>query len=194
MGQPLLPAGRSRPLALTGASFTVKCFAVLLGTALLAAASWISVPMFPVPITMQSFAVVLVGALGGWALGGTTVMVWLAEAALGLPVLAGGSGGFIHFVGPTAGYLLAFPIMAMLAGYAAERGLLARGVVLPFLAMAAIQGLCLVLGTAWLSVMLGDVSRAIAVGATPFVVGGLLKAALVVAAVRATRGFIEPKA
>ncbi|SNB61570.1 biotin transport system substrate-specific component [Arboricoccus pini] len=194
MGQPLSPAGRSHPFALSDASYTVKFFAVLFGTALLAAASWISVPMFPVPITMQSFAVVLVGALGGWALGGVTVLAWLAEGALGLPVLASGTGGLPHFMGPTAGYLLAFPVMAMISGYAAERGLFTKGIVLPFFAMATVQGLCLVLGAAWLAVLLGDVSRAFAAGVVPFVVGGLLKAALVVAAVKVTGADLKRQA
>ena len=69
-----------------------KTLLVLLGTAFLALCSWIEVPMYPVPMTMQTFGVVLIGFLFGWRLGGVTVVAWLVESAMGLPVLAGGAG------------------------------------------------------------------------------------------------------
>ncbi|MEQ9123125.1 MAG: biotin transporter BioY, partial [Alphaproteobacteria bacterium] len=66
--------------------------AVFAGTLFLALSSYVVAPMYPVPTTMQTFAVMLVGAIYGWRLGGVTILAWLAEAAAGLPVLAGGAG------------------------------------------------------------------------------------------------------
>ncbi|TIM74745.1 MAG: biotin transporter BioY, partial [Mesorhizobium sp.] len=85
--------------------------AVGLGTVFLAMASYIEVPMVPVPVTMQTFAVTLIGAVYGWRLGAATIVAWLVEGAMGLPVLSGGAAGAHHFVGPTAGYLFAFPVV-----------------------------------------------------------------------------------
>ncbi len=110
------------PAWLQGRSTATQVLAVLFGTLVLAASSQVSVPMVPVPMTMQTLAVTLVGALYGWRLGGLTILVWLAQGALGLPVFAGGSGGFVRFFGPTAGYLLAFPIAGALTGWLVERG------------------------------------------------------------------------
>jgi biotin transport system substrate-specific component len=115
------------PLRLTGQPLALKIVAVSLGALFLAAASWIEVPMFPVPMTMQTFAVTLIGALYGWRLGTITVLTWLGQAALGFPVLAGGAGGLTHFAGPTGGYLVAFPIAAAIVGWLAEQGWTAKG-------------------------------------------------------------------
>ena len=93
------------PQGLAERSLAVQCAAVLLGACVLAASSKISVPLPPVPVTMQTFAVTLVAALMGWRLGALTILAWLGEAALGLPVLASATGGIHHFAGPTAGYL-----------------------------------------------------------------------------------------
>ncbi|TIL81237.1 MAG: biotin transporter BioY, partial [Mesorhizobium sp.] len=90
--------------------------AVGLGTVFLALASYIEVPMVPVPVTMQTFAVTLIGAVYGWRLGAATIVAWLVEGAIGLPVLSGGAAGGHHFVGPTAGYLFAFPVVGALTG------------------------------------------------------------------------------
>src|SRR5690554_5030358 len=76
----------SHPTWLQTRSPAMKVFAVVFGTLVLAASSHISVPMVPVPITMQTLAVTLVGALYGWRLGGLTILAWLAEGAIGLPV------------------------------------------------------------------------------------------------------------
>ncbi len=68
---------------------------VVIGTLFLAAASWIAVPMVPIDVNMQTYAVIVVGALLGARMGVLTVMAWLAEAALGLPVLSHGAGGLL---------------------------------------------------------------------------------------------------
>ncbi|RWN01680.1 MAG: biotin transporter BioY [Mesorhizobium sp.] len=151
--------------------------AVVLGTVFLALASYIEVPMVPVPVTMQTFAVTLIGAVYGWRLGAATIVAWLVEGAIGLPVLAGGAAGVHHFVGPTAGYLFAFPVVGALTGWLAERGWNGNRPWLAFVSMLLGNALCLVLGAAWLSVALG-IEQAIVHGVTPFLIGGALKSAL----------------
>lgn len=164
------------PLKLTGQPLALKVSAIMLGTLFLAAASWIEVPMLPVPMTMQTFAVTLVGALYGWRLGAITVLAWLGQAMLGFPVLAGGAGGFVHFVGPTGGYLAGFVVAAFMAGLLAERGWtsnLLRGTLTMLLGNAII----LALGFAWLAWLIGA-ADAVTYGLTPFLAGAALKSLL----------------
>ena len=164
------------PLDLQRRPLIWQLAAVVLGTMLLALSSHIQVPMVPVPITMQTFAVALIGALYGWRLGGLTIVAWLVEGAIGLPVLSGASG--LHrFVGPTAGYLFAFPLVGALTGWLAERGWNGDRVGLAFLGMLIGNMLCLVLGAAWLAAMIGP-AKAISLGVTPFLIGAVLKSAL----------------
>ena len=172
------------PFKLDESSLAVKSVAVLLATMLLTASSWIEVPMVPVPITMQTFAVTLVGALMGWRLGGAAILAWFAEAAIGLPVLAGGAGGIWHFAGPTGGYLFGFLVAALAVGWCAERGWTRGNIASAFAVMLAANALILALGAAWLAMLFGW-ETAIASGVTPFIVGGILKAALAVATVEA---------
>lgn len=169
------------PLRLRDASLGMKALFVAIGTLVLAASSWIEVPMIPVPMTMQTYGLVVVGALCGWRLGGMIVLAYLGEAIIGLPVLAGGAGGPVHFVGPTAGYLVAFPLGAMLVGWLAERGW-TRTPLRSAAAMLLGQSVILGLGVAWLAVLIGW-RDAIAFGLTPFLLGAALKAALAVATV-----------
>lgn len=164
------------PNWLTDRSLVFQVFAVLLGTAFLTLGSKILVPMVPVPMTMQTFAVTLVGVLYGGRLGALTVLAWLVQAAAGLPVLAGGTAGLAPFAGPTAGYLFSFPLVAGLVGGLADSGRM-RGRWRVFLVMLTGNVLCLVLGAAWLSVLVG-IEKAWVVGVVPFVLGGALKSAL----------------
>lgn len=154
-----------------------KIAAVFFGTLFLTLSSYIEVPMIPVPITMQTFAVMLVGALYGWRLGGITIAAWLMEGALGLPVLAGGAGGAQHFLGATGGYLFAFPVAGMVVGWLAERGWDGQRVWMSFLSMLIGNAICLALGAAWLALLIG-VEQAIVAGVLPFIVGGILKSGL----------------
>lgn len=159
---------------------------VLGGTLLLTLSSRVEVPMIPVPMTMQTLAVTMIGALYGWRLAAVTVLAWLAQGAMGLPVFAGGVGGFAKLMGPTAGYLWAFPVAAMATGWlvrlGAPRHALARG----FLAMLAGNALCLALGWAWLAAMLGA-ERAFALGVAPFLLGAVVKSGLGAALLGASR-------
>jgi len=171
------------PLRLDQRSLVWQGLALVLGTSILAASSHVSVPMIPVPITMQTFAVTLIGALYGWRLGTATVVAWLVEGAAGMPVLAGGAGGLAPFMGPTAGYLFAFPLLAALTGFLAEKGWNGERPAFAFLSMMAANILCLVVGAAVLAFMIGP-EKAWMLGVVPFLVGAFLKSALAVAVLR----------
>ncbi|MCD2180791.1 biotin transporter BioY [Rhizobium sp. GN54] len=172
------------PLRLNARSVPMRIAFVLAGTLALALASRISVPMVPVPITMQTFAVTMIGALYGWRLGTLTVLAWLGEGMAGLPVLAGGAGGIAHFAGPTAGYLVSFPLMAAMVGWLAERGWTGSRIVASFAAHFAANIFCLALGGAWLATLIG-LEKALMLGVVPFVLGALLKSALAAAVLKA---------
>ncbi len=182
------------PLDLQNAPLVLRGLAIVLGTGILAASSYVSVPMIPVPITMQTLAVTLIGALYGWRLGAATVVAWLAEAAMGMPVLANGAGGLHAFAGPTAGYLFSFPIVAAVTGLLAEKGWNGHRPVLAFVAMMFANLLCLVIGGAVLAFMIGA-EKAFLLGVLPFLVGAALKSALGAALLRLlARGRARPAA
>jgi biotin transport system substrate-specific component len=99
----------------------VRQVGLVIGFSLLTALSaQIVIPSWPVPITGQTFAVLLTGALLGSRLGAITMIVYLIEGASGLPFFSGGSGGIAHLLGPTGGYLVAFPAGAFITGAFAE--------------------------------------------------------------------------
>jgi biotin transport system substrate-specific component len=150
------------------------------GVLLIALAAQVVVPLpfTPVPITGQTFAVLLVGAAGGLALGSATLIAYLAVGALGAPVLAQGAGGLAPFVGPSAGYLAGMVLAAALVGLAADKGWDRR--VLPsVVAMAAASALIYGAGLLWLGHSLGTGAReTLLLGFVPFLVGDALKLAL----------------
>lgn len=171
-------------LDLPSKSFVQQALYVVAGTLVLALASRLSVPMVPVPITMQTFAITMIGALYGWRLATLTVLAWLGEAMLGLPVLAGGASGLAPFVGPTAGYLVSFPIMAALVGFMTEKGIHGHRPVAGFLLHFGASALGLVLGWLWLAGLIGAEKAWIA-GVVPFVLGAAVKSALAAALLKA---------
>ncbi|KAA3514254.1 biotin transporter BioY [Agrobacterium rosae] len=170
-------------LDLSSKSFVQQSLFVVAGTLVLALASKLSVPMIPVPITMQTFAVTIIGALYGWRLGTLTVLAWLGEAMLGMPVLAGGSSGLAPFVGPTAGYLVSFPIMVALVGFMTEKGINGHRPIGGFLLHLSANALGLALGWAWLAGLLGAEKAWIA-GVAPFILGAVMKSALAAAVLK----------
>lgn len=174
------------PLRLSARPLAVKLLFVLGGTLALAAASQISVPMVPVPVTMQTFAVTMIGALYGWRLGAITVLAWLGEAMLGAPVLANGAGGVAPFVGPTAGYLAAFPLMALLVGWFAEKGWTGDNILRSCAAHLAANGLSLAVGGTYLAWLIGA-EKGWLFGVAPFILGGVLKSALAAAVLKGIR-------
>src|SRR5258705_5199125 len=88
-----------------------------------ALAAQIAIPIGPEPITGQTFAVLLTGALLGSRLGAAALIAYLVEGAVGLPFFAGGSSGLAHLLGPTGGYLVAFPAAAFITGALGQLGL-----------------------------------------------------------------------
>jgi len=145
------------------------------GTALLTISAKIQVPFYPVPMTMQTFAVLVIGMSYGWRLGGVTVLLYLAQGAVGLPVFASG-GGFAYFAGPTGGYLIGFLAAAVVVGWLGERGW-DRRVITTLAAMVIGTAIIFVLGAAWLATLIGF-DKAIAAGVTPFLLGAVFKIGL----------------
>ena len=157
------------------------------GIAALTASSWLAVPMFPVPVTMQTAVVLLLGALCGAGLGSGIVLGWLGLAFVGAPVLADGMGGPGSFVGPTAGYLAAFPVAAFLAGFVTRKKSW-TGTGVRFGAFIALHAVILGGGFLWLSTLIGA-EAAFAGGVLPFVIGVFLKSGLAAALVAALPNF-----
>jgi len=170
-------AGAARVAALTLPS-SRQAALVVGGSLLIAVSAQLATPNWPVPMTMQTLAVLLVGAALGARLGALSALLYLAEGAAGLPVFSNVSGGPLVFMGPSAGYLLAFPVAAGLAGWAADRGLSRRSLT-ALAPMTAATLLILCSGTLWLGVFFSE--NAMAVGFWPFVPGALIKIALAAA-------------
>jgi biotin transport system substrate-specific component len=133
----------------------------------------------PVPITGQTFAVLMLGALLGSRRGGLAMLAYLFEGALGLPVFAAGVGLPVLF-GPTGGYLVGFVAAAHLVGRLAEMGW-DRHIITTIAAMVLGNAVLHLLGFTWLAV-LTDVKTAFVTGVYPFILGDLLKVALAAAA------------
>jgi len=166
----------------------VRAAALVVGFSLLVAAGAqvvIPLPFTPVPVTGQTFAVLLAGALLGSRLGPAAVALYLLEGAAGLPFFKGGaSGAHYLFLSPTAGYLFAFPFAAFVTGLLAERGW-DRRVLTAAGAMALGSLVILAGGWAWLALSTGSASGAFLLGVAPFLVGDVVKIALASAALPA---------
>ena len=133
-------------------------------------------PFSPVPITGQTFAVLVVGALLGARRGSLAVLAYILEGASGMPVFAFG-GGFAVLLGPTGGYLIGFIPAAYVTGLLAERGW-DRRIGTMILAMILGDAVLYAGGLLWLCCLMGVTARVLTVGLYPFVVGDLLKIAL----------------
>ena len=164
---------------------------VALGTALLALSAKINLPLPYVPMTLQTLVVLMIGAAYGWRLGSVTVITYLAEGAIGLPVFAGPVGGLAPLVGPTAGYLAGFVAAAFITGWLSERGW-DRSVPRLFVAMGLGHIVILAAGFAWLAFgMKLGVEKAWLVGIAPFVAASVIKNALGAAFVPAIRHMLD---
>jgi biotin transport system substrate-specific component len=146
------------------------------GAALTALTAQISIPLpfTPVPITLQTFAVLLTGAaLGAWR-GIFSQALYVLVGALGLPVYAGGVGGATHLFGATGGYLVGFVLAAALTGWLAERGWDRQGrKALPAMILGNLT--IYLVGVPWLAFFVGGLGRAVVLGFVPFAVGDALK-------------------
>ncbi|MGO4871671.1 MAG: biotin transporter BioY [Roseiarcus sp.] len=153
------------------------------GTLVLAASAKAQVPFYPVPMTLETLAVLVIGAAYGARLAAATLALYLAEGLVGLPVFAGALAGPGYMAGPTGGYLVGFLVAAALIGWLAERG---WDRAWPSLvgAMAIGHIAIFALGFAWLALPLGA-ERAWAVGVAPFYAATLVKTLLAAALVGA---------
>lgn len=160
----------------------VRQVGLVIGFSLLTALSaQIVIPIGPIPITGQTFAVLLTGALLGSRLGAITMIVYLIEGASGLPFFRGGFGGIAHLMGPTGGYLIAFPAAAFITGAFAEHGWDRR--YLTAAAAMAIGSLVIMLsGWVWFSILM-NTSPLISIYDTviKFIPGDIIKIALAAA-------------
>ena len=161
------------------------------GSFALAVSAKIQVPFWPVPATMQSLVVLLIGVAYGGRLAAATVLLYLAEGLAGLPVFAGPSAGPAYMAGPTAGYLVGFVLAAWLVGWLAELGW-DRSVWRTAAAMSAGHAVLFVPGVLWLAVLFGW-EKAVAAGLTPFIPATIVKTALGVALVAACWSMVDRK-
>lgn len=151
-------------------------FLIIAGSLFTAALAQIEIrlPFTPVPITGQTFGVLLISAMLGSKRGAASLTLYLFEGALGLPVFAGGAYGFRVIFGATGGYLIGFIIAAHVIGLLAERGL-ERSVRTSFIPFLIGTVIIYAFGVAWLSVVMGSFSQAVSLGLIPFLIGDALK-------------------
>jgi len=152
---------------------------VVVGVALLTLSAKLQIPFWPVPMTMQTYVVLVLGMAYGLRLGTVTVLAYLLAGAVGLPVFAGTPEkgiGVPYMLGPTGGYLIGFVAAAALCGALAERGF-DRSLLRTLIAMTLGHALIFVFGLAWLAHLMGW-SKAYAAGLAPFWTATVLKTLL----------------
>ena len=150
---------------------------ILFGTLLLAVSSKIQVPFWPVPMTMQTFIVFIIGMSFGWKLAFSTLIAYLVEGALGLPVFAKG-GGLLYLMGPTAGYLYGMTVAAGVIGFFAERGY-NKSYIKSLISLMIGTIIIFVLGVGYLGSVIGY-DKALAGGLYPFIPSEFFKIGLAV--------------
>lgn len=174
---------------------------VIAGTLLLTLSAKINVPVWPVPVTLQSFAVAALAAAFGWRIGVATVAAYLLQGAAGLPVFATG-GGIAYLIGPTGGFLLAFLPMAYIIGRAADLGAANRPLAL-FGAMLLGEAVLFAVGFLWLLTLSGQAGwidqsnvlvSAFEKAVQPFIVWDILKMALAALTVTGAWQIVKRKA
>lgn len=153
---------------------------VLVGVGILAVSARIQVPFYPVPVTMQTLAVMVIAMAYGSKLGTATLFSYLFAGFIGAPVFAGGAG-FAYMVGPTGGYLAGFLLAGVVLGALADRGW-TRNWQTTAAAMLVGTSIIYLLGIAWLSQLIG-LDKAITFGLVPFIYGDILKLVIAAASV-----------
>ena len=149
-------------------------FLAILGTILLAVSAKIKIPFWPVPMTMQTFVVLLLGVVYGWKLGLFTVSLYLLEGIAGLPVFAGTPEkglGLIYFTGPTMGYLIGFLVAVSLTGVFAFDNNFFKNFIKLIFSVSFIY----ILGLIWLGSLIGWDKPIFKLGAQPFLLAELFK-------------------
>ena len=149
-------------------------FVALIGTILLAISSKIKIPFYPIPMTMQTLVVLLLGITFGWKLGLATVTLYLFEGIIGLPVFSGSPEkgvGLIYFTGPTMGYLIGFLFTVYFAGKFELKGNLLK----KFLQLIFSVSFIYIFGMFWLGMLIGWEKPLFKLGAQPFLFAELFK-------------------
>tara|TARA_Y100001980_G_C14330886_1_gene148281 strand:- start:46 stop:597 length:552 start_codon:yes stop_codon:yes gene_type:complete len=153
---------------------TKYVFFALLGSIMLAISSKIKIPFYPVPMTMQTLVILIIGISFGWKLGLSTVFLYLFEGIIGLPVFSGTPEkgiGLIYFTGPTMGYLLGFLVAVYISGkFVYDNNLLKN-----FLKLLLATSFIYILGMAWLGNLIGWDKPIFQLGAQPFLLAELFK-------------------
>ena len=149
-------------------------FLALIGSTILAISSKIKIPFYPVPMTMQTLVVLIIGIGFGWKLGLATVSLYLFEGIIGLPVFSGTPEkglGLIYFTGPTMGYLLGFLVAVYISGqFNFDNNLFNN-----FLKLLLATSFIYILGMAWLGSLIGWDKPIFQLGAQPFLLAELFK-------------------
>jgi len=152
-------------------------FLALVGTVFLAISSKIKIPFYPVPMTMQTFVILAIGIGFGWKLGVATVILYLMEGIIGLPVFSGTPEkgiGLIYFTGPTMGYLLGFLVAVFIAGKFNYNNNLFYN----FIKLTFATSFIYILGMLWLGTLVGWDKPIFKLGAQPFLLAELFKVLL----------------
>ena len=163
-----------------------QIFLAVLGTLLLTLSAKTKVVLGPVDMSLQTLVVLLIAAGFGMRLGVATLLLYMAEGAMGLPVFQGTPEkgiGIVYMLGSTGGYLAGFVAMAAIAGWAADRGF-DRNPIKLLVAMLTAEIVMMAMGFAWLATLIG-VEKSWAFGVLPFIVPDLIKVALAAALVPA---------
>jgi biotin transport system substrate-specific component len=184
---PRRPGPVAAPTAAPGARLARRVLIIGLAAAVVALSAQVAVPvpMSPVPMTLQPLAVIVIGALLGPAAGAAALVVYLMAGLTGLPVFSAGRAGAGWLVGPTGGYLLAFPVAAAVVGALTAASRDAQRVPLLRLLLAFAAGIAVIHlgGVAHLALLGGDPAAAFRLGLVPFLTGDLLKIGLAAAIV-----------
>jgi len=149
-------------------------FIALIGTVLLAISAKIKIPFYPVPMTMQTLIVLIIGVGFGWRLGVATITLYLFEGIIGLPVFSGTPEkgiGLVYFTGPTMGYLIGFLVAVYFAGLFKYD----KGIINTFLKLIFSVSFIYILGLVWLGALIGWNKPIFKLGAQPFLLAELLK-------------------
>ena len=158
-------------------SLIKNLFLAVLGTILLAISAKIKIPFWPVPMTMQTFVVLLLGVVYGWKLGLFTVSLYLLEGIAGIPVFAGTPEkglGLVYFTGPTMGYLIGFLVAVLLTGILAFDNNFLKNFIKLIFSVSFIY----ILGLIWLGSLIGWDKPIFKLGAQPFLLAELFKVLL----------------
>jgi len=154
-------------------------FLALMGTVLLAISSKIKIPFYPVPMTMQTFVILFLGVTLGWKLGVATVVLYLFEGIIGLPVFSGTPEkgvGIVYFTGPTMGYLIGFLFTIYFAGSIK----FSKNLFINFLKLIFSVSFIYILGIFWLGTLIGWQKPLFQLGVQPFLLAELFKVLIVV--------------